>query len=369
MAILLTCLGISALIILHELGHYWTARACGMRVSRFSIGFGPTLIRYQSAHTLWQVSAIPLGGYVIIDGLGPSEDGAPQGAPTDEDPSPIAPIVGSPHAAQNAAIDDDPASYRNKPAWQRALVIAAGPAANWAVTAALLAGLAVTSGTPQYDETQAVLGEMKASGPAAQAGLLAGDRVQRIDETVVMDWSHLVEVVRAHPGQVAHFEVVRGRKIERIDVTPREQGGVGVMEAMPQATFVTYPLGAGVIEGCRGAARLTASQARGMAGLLTGRGSAQLSGLPGIVKSVSNQAETSLARLFESLAYLSIGLCLLNLLPVPALDGGRLLFLGLEVLRRRPIDERIEGLVHTAGFLVLAAVMVFVSARDILRIF
>lgn len=366
MAILLTCLGISALIILHELGHYWTARACGMRVSRFSIGFGPTLVRYQSAHTLWQIGLVPLGGYVIIDGMGPAEQDAPE---TDQDPAPTAPIIGSPHVASAPQKDDDPSSYRNKPAWQRALVIAAGPAANWLVCAALLAALAVTTGTAQYDETQAVLGEMKASGPAAQAGLLAGDRVQRIDDTVVIDWPHLVDVVRAHPGQLARFEVVRGRTIEHIDVTPRDQGGVGVMEAMPQATFVTYPLGAGIIEGCRGAARLSGNQARALAGLFGAHGSAQLSGLPGIVKSVSHQAETSLARLFESLAYLSIGLCLLNLLPVPALDGGRLLFLGLEVLRRRPIDERVEGLVHTAGFLVLAAVMVFVSARDILRIF
>jgi regulator of sigma E protease len=360
MAILLTVLGISALILLHELGHYLAARACGMRVSCFSVGFGPTLLRLRGGHTVWQIGAIPLGGYVVIDGM--TGDVSDEASPSAESPD-----SGGHTAARLTA--DDPHSYRNKPAWQRALVIAAGPAANWLICAALLAAVAVTSGVAEIDETQAVIGALQPAGAGTRGGLAPGDRVQRIDGTVVVDWPHLVDLVRARPEQPTDVEVVRGQTIAHLKVTPERVGSIGVIGATPHANFVTYPLGAGLMQGLRGANRLGALQAQGIAGLFHRGGSAQLTGLPGIFRVVSHQAQVGLARLAESLATLSIGLCFLNLLPVPELDGGRLVFLAVEAVRRRPLDERFEGMVHTAGFVLLMAVMVFVSARDLLRIF
>jgi regulator of sigma E protease len=343
MSILLTLLGISLLIILHEAGHYLVARACGMRVSRFSLGFGPALLRRQVGETIWQVAAVPLGGYVLIEGMGPAEG-----------------------EEEAAAADTDPRSYKNKPAWQRAAVIFAGPLTNWLITAVLLMGLAMTTGFARYDETQPVLGEIMADGPAAQAGLQAGDRVQRIGGVEVADWSTLVREIRAHPNTPLAIAFERDGAPMHRTVTPKLAAGVGVMEVMPSAHLEQFSPGAAVVAGIEGAWHLTCEQARMLLGMFTGKAGGQLSGLPGIVKAVSKQAEQSLARLFDSLAYLSIGLCLLNLLPVPALDGSRLLFLGVEMVRRRPVDERIEGLIHTAGFVLLLGVMVFVSVRDLL---
>ena len=344
MSILLTLLGISLLIILHEAGHYLVARACGMRVSRFSLGFGPTLLSRRFGETTWQVAAVPLGGYVLIDGMGPQEDDA-AGAPVP---------------------DHDPRSYKNKPAWQRAAVIFAGPMTNWLITALLLMGLAATTGFAQYDETQPVLGDVMSEGPAAQAGLRPGDRVQSVGGVAVHDWASLVREIRAHPGTALEVAIERDGQPLRRTVTPKLAAGVGVMEVMPSAHLQQYSPGAAVVAGLQGAWHLTREQARMLLGMFTGKAGGQLSGLPGIVKAVSKQAEQSLARLIDSLAYLSIGLCLLNLLPVPALDGSRLLFLGVEMVRRRPVDERIEGLIHTAGFVLLLGVMVFVSVRDLL---
>jgi regulator of sigma E protease len=247
-------------------------------------------------------------------------------------------------------------------------VIFAGPAANWLVTAAILMGLAMTSGFVQYDETQPILGELTAGGPAAQGGLLPGDTVVRVGDVAVHDWQGIVSEVRAHPDETLDFTVLRqGAAEQHIQVTPHKGGGgVGVIEAMPNAHTERFGSGGAVLAGLRGAWHLTQEQGRVLASMFTGKAAGQLSGLPGIVKAVSKQAEQSMQRLFESLAWLSIGLCLLNLLPVPALDGSRLMFLGVEVVRRRPMDERIEGLIHTAGFVLLFGVMIFVSVRDLL---
>ena len=349
MSILITLVGISLLIILHEAGHYAVARACGMRVLRFSLGFGRTLWSRQVGETTYQLALIPLGGYVLIDGMGQAED-------DDTNPMPATP-----------RIDTDPRSYRNKPAWQRALVIFAGPAANWLIAALALTVLAGTSGLTHYDESQAVLGELVVGGPAAQAGLRDGDRVLKADGTSVADWAGLVSAIRAHADKPLPLDITRGDAPMQIVVTPKKGGGgYGVIEALPHADVQHFALGGAALAGVHGAWELTVQQGRMLLGMFTGSVGGQLSGLPGIVKAVSKQAELGLNRLLESLAWLSIGLCLLNLTPIPALDGSRLLFLLIEAVRRRPVDERIEGAIHTAGFVLLLGLMIFVSVRDLL---
>lgn len=346
MSIVLTILGLSLLVILHEFGHYLTARAFGMRVSRFSLGFGPTLLSAKRGDTTWQVAAIPLGGFVQIDGMGPAEEQA----------------EGYVHDPEDAG------SYRNKPAWQRALVIFAGPAANWLICAGLLCVLAATQGFTRYDNSQAVLGELVPTGAAAQAGLQPGDHVRRIGDTAVSSWNSLVTEVRAHPAQTVLFEIEREGAVLTLPVTPKAgaDGHTGMVEAMPLGHLERCSWLQAPAAGARGAWNFTVEQARLLGGIFTGHSAGKLSGLPGIIKITSEQARRSLGHLAESLAWLSIGLCLLNLAPIPALDGSRLFFLGVEMIRRRPVDERLEGMLHTAGFVLLLGMMIFVSVRDLL---
>ncbi len=338
MTLALTIAGISLLIILHELGHYLVARAAGMKVLRFSVGFGPTLFSFKRGETTWQLAAVPLGGYVQIFGMSPGET------------------------------ESDGRSFRDKPVWARLLVIFAGPLANWLIAAVCIAMLAVSVGFTQYDETKPILGELLAEGAATRSGLLQGDRVLSVNGKQVTDWPSLVAEVRPAPEQTLSFEIERQGQAMKLEVRPdkSEDGGHGVIGAWPHSELQRMGFFPGIAAGFTGAWSLTEKQAGLIWGMLTGTREGRLAGLPGIVKMVSEQAKKGLGRLLESLAVLSIGLFLLNLLPVPALDGSRLVFLVIEAVRGRPINQVIEGWVHAVGFVLLFGLMIFVSVRDLL---
>jgi regulator of sigma E protease len=339
MTIALTLLGISLLIIIHELGHYAVARACKMRVLRFSIGFGPAIWGKQAGETTWQVAAIPLGGFVQIQGMGP----------------------------EDAAEPSDEHSFNRRPLWQRALVMLAGPGANWLTAAAALALLATSVGFHQVDESVSTLGDVLPDSAAARAGLQPGDTIAAVGDTRVSDWPSLVTEIRKHPGDVVNVELLRGSERLTLAVRPdRGDGGVGVLGVAAHANLVRYGVRDGVVAGVVGAARMSREQVSFLWGFATGRRAGRVSGLPGIIKAVSHEAQHGMGRLLEALALLSIGLFLFNLLPVPALDGGRLMFLGVEALRGKPVNQLVEGWVHAIGLMVLLAFMVFVSVRDLL---
>jgi len=339
MLMALAILGISLLIILHELGHYGAARACGMHVERFSIGFGPTIWGKQVGDTFWQVAAIPVGGFVQIRGMG---------------------------ADGEAALD--PRGFRNRPIWQRALVMVAGPAANWLIAAAAIALLAGTVGFHEADESTATIGEIVESSPAASAGLAVGDIVKSVDGVGVTDWLALVTEIRKHPGALVALAVDRQGQAVRIEahLAKSEGGDVGVLGVGPKLIAHTYGPVLALVMGVHGAAKLTRDQALFLWQFAAGKRAGKVAGLPGIVKMISHQAKRGLGRLLEALALLSIGLFILNLLPVPALDGGRLIFLALEAARGRPINQVVEGWVHAVGMALLLALMVLVSVRDLL---
>lgn len=341
MAIVTTILGISLLIILHELGHYLVARWCGMRPLTFSIGFGPTLLKRQVGETSWQIAAVPLGGYVHIDGMGPKD--------TDVFP-------------------DDERSFRNKPSWQRAAVVFAGPLMNWLLAAFFIMSLAATVGFAKADESRAVLGELVEGGAAEKAGLAKGDLVVSIAGKPLADWASFVAEVREHPNEPVPFELERAGARMTITVTPEASasGGIGVIGVYPPT--VTQRLGpvSAVIAGITGAWDMSAKQFALLWGMVRGTQKGELAGLPGIVKMVAAEAKRGLERLFSSLAWLSITLCVLNLLPVPALDGSRLVFIGLETVRGKPFPEKAEATIHGVGFALLLGLMIFVSVRDLL---
>lgn len=339
MSILLTILGLSLLIVLHELGHFGVARLCGMRVLRFSVGFGPVLLSTTLGETRWQIAAIPLGGFVQIDGMG---------------------VVDEPDSTP------DPRSFRARPMWQRLLVIFAGPAANWLLAAALIAIASFTVGFDRLNENSTVIGQVLETGPAAKAGLTPGDRIIAVDGASVTSWPELVRAIETHPETPVMFRIQRGETLVESQVTPERSGTVGKIGVGPQPETVRLPAHEAWLAGLNAAAGMTANQARLLWRVVAGREEGKLSGLPGIVDMVSQEAQRGARRLFGALAWLSIGLFLLNLLPIPALDGGRLLFLGIETARGRPINHRLEATIHAVGFALLFALMIYVSVRDLL---
>lgn len=335
MALLPTILGLSLLIILHELGHFLVARLFGMRVLRFSIGFGPRLWSAQVGETKWQIAALPLGGFVQIDGMGPPDPETPE----------------------------DARSFRNKPGWQRALVLFAGPAFNWLLAVFFIIALAGTLGLANPD-SNVIAGVV--DGPAKRAGLRAGDRIVAIGGDSVEDWQGLVEAIGKHAGEPTAIEIERGEArfavLVQTEETPAGGHRLGVERG---GEIIHYRGTAPIAVGLKYGVGATRAQLGFFWGLIVGEQEGELIGPPGIIRELSERAKRGARPLVEALAGLSITLFLINLLPIPALDGSRLLFVGIEAIRRRPVDHRVEAVVHGVGFLLLMALILFFSVRDL----
>ncbi len=325
---LATILGLGALIAAHEFGHLLVAVAMGMRVEVYSIGFGPRLWGFKRGDTDYRLSAIPLGGYCRIAGF------------TVDDP---------------AAHDwNDPGSYVNKPAWRRFLVIAAGPGVNWLCAIAIVAGLYATSGfyDPTTNKVQVIDG-----GPAAAAGMQSGDRIVAIDGVAVTSFQELVEGLHRAGPPVKAVVVERAGQTVTLQVKP-EDGRIRVSQAPDRNTV---PLGQALPRAVVVVWEMTANNLRALAQVFQGSGGASVSGPIGIVKQAASALKASLADFVALLAQISVGLAVFNFLPVPALDGGRLVFLTYEVISRRRVNAQVEMVVNAAGALMLIALFLGIT--------
>jgi regulator of sigma E protease len=338
-------LAVSLLIVLHEAGHMWVARAMGMRVERFSVGFGPVLWSARRGETEYAVSALPLGGYVRITGMAPGDDVKP----------------------------DDRTAYCNQPAWRRVLVLAAGPGANYLIAVVLAALLLGTVGLPSPDGSARV-GELIGGMPAELAGLRPGDRILSVAGTPVARWNDLVAALQQRPGQTVDLAVERGEgtAAERLTlaITPANQGGVGKVGVTPYAPRTRLaPLDA-VVQGFS-RTNAAAGQTLAMLGAMVRREQkAELSGPVGIAQELVRGARLGADRFLTIVWNISVALALFNLLPVPALDGGRLVFLAVELVTRRRVNEKVESWVHAAGFVLLLALLLGVTLfADLPRFF
>ncbi|HSI02989.1 MAG TPA: M50 family metallopeptidase [Myxococcota bacterium] len=339
MSVATSILGISVLIILHELGHYLVAKWCNMRVLKFSLGFGPVIAKRTFGETQWQLAAIPLGGFVQVDGMGPKE--------TD-------------------VYEDDARNYRNRPIWMRAAVIAAGPVMNWVIAAFLIGVLVMSVGYERPDDAPR-LGVVVDGSAAQDAGLQPGDTILKFAGDVPTNWADVVRSVRAHPDQAVPVEVEREGQRFVLEVTPKNDGkGHGMLGVQQSTVRERESIGGGIAFAVKETWRRTVDQVRLIAGLIMRTNDATLSGLPGMVRIMSGAASRGFEQFMLILAAVSLGLCIFNVFPFPTLDGGRLVFLIAEALRGRPVNERIEAMVHTVGFVLILALIVFVSVRDLI---
>jgi regulator of sigma E protease len=337
MSYLQAILGLSLLIVLHEGGHFLVARLCGMKVERFSIGFGPTLFGFKRGETTFQVAPILLGGFVQITGMNPSED----------------------------FDKNDPRVYPNRPRWQRILTILAGPAANYLTAFVLLLFVLLFFGATS--KTQRII-EPKPGKPAAAAGLKAGDVLVRANGQPVSAESPIAEVIRAGQGAPVTIEVTRDGQPLTFTVKPERvaNGALQVgIEIGPIEQRTPVPFGTAVKDAAAYQYYQSVGILRSLGDMITGRISADLSGPIGITKQIAKAADRGVVSFLEMVIMLSVYLGLFNLLPVPALDGARALFLAAEGVWRRKFNPRIEAAVHTAGFIVLLVVLVGVSFKDI----
>ena len=328
MSILVAIVGLGLLIAAHEAGHLALARLMGMRVETYSLGFGPRLWGFRSGETDYRLSALPLGGYCKIAGFTP------------EDP-----------AAQDPA---DQGSYVNKPAWRRFLVIAAGPGVNYLVAFLIIALLYVSHGFLDLTTTRI---EVMPEGPAAAAGLRSGDEVRAVDGAPIASFEDLRrELQKAGTGPERTVEVQRGAERLSFHVRPQH----GTISVKLDHVLVRLPLAEAVPRAAKDVWSLNAATISALWDAIRMKGSASLAGPVAIVRQASAEVKRGVADFASILANISVGLALFNFLPVPALDGGRLVFLGVELLTRRKVDHRIESVVHVIGLLLLLGLLVSV---------
>jgi regulator of sigma E protease len=336
---LVAILGLAVLMIVHEGGHYLAARRFGMHVVRFSIGFGPTIWRHQpkNSPTVYQVALIPFLAYVQIAGMNPYEEIDP----------------------------NDRASYANATLGARMATIAAGPLTNYFFASVLIFFGLLIGGKEVPDETS--MRVVVEAGPAQTAGMRTGDRVLEVEGRGVSTWDELRKAVSAHPGEPIDVTIARGDATLHETVTPGPHGDKDEGLIHVRMPMLVEPVGLGE------AAKMSViapplfvyENIRAIGRVIAGKEKLQVNGPVGIVKETAKQAQRP-GVLLQFLGMLSAYLGAFNLLPFPALDGGRLLFLGAEAVSRRKPDAKIEARVHAVGLLMLLTLIAFVTYADVL---
>ena len=338
---LIAILGLAVLMVVHEGGHYLAARRFGMRVTKFSIGFGPTLWKHRpkGSPTTFQVAIIPFLAYVQIAGLNPYEEIDPK----------------------------DPGSYANASLWGRIVTIFAGSLANYLFASILMFFGFLLGGNQVVDETSMRV-NIAPDGPAAQVGIQKGDRIVAVNGEGIRDWDHLKTVVGAHPGEKIDIEIARGEERLHLSPTPVADGDMkGKILVGPYTSWQPVTAGQAAVLSVTEPPKVVYNLVKGLVRMVAGKEKPELSGPVGIVKETASAAKSGAHVYLKLLGALSAYLGGFNLLPLPALDGGRLLFLLYEAASRRRADAKVEAKVHAIGLLMFLTLIAFVTYSDIIK--
>jgi regulator of sigma E protease len=360
---------LSIIVFVHEWGHYWVARRNGVRVEVFSIGFGPELFGwYDRAGTRWRVSAVPLGGYVKMFGM--AEDGENDSAQNFLEKGADKTETDGPHELTDA---EKAVSFAYKTVGQRAAIVFAGPAINFIFAMLVLAVIAMSVGVPQIKVS---VGEVMVDSAAAAAGIEADDVLLKLNGADIENPSVVQNIVAASAGQTLPLTVLRdGREVE-LSITPQtvEQDGASVgrlgirMQGMIGEHKRLNPLSAAWF-GVEKTVTITGQALNNIGKLLIGQGNFKDLGGPIAIAQMSGQAaEQGALQLFFFMAVLSINLGLINLFPIPILDGGHLLFMGIEAVRGKPLGDRAQEYGFRIGLALVLILMVSVTWNDIVRV-
>ncbi|MEI6790176.1 MAG: RIP metalloprotease RseP [Myxococcaceae bacterium] len=336
--LLLLCI----LVVIHELGHFWVAKLLGVRVLTFSVGFGPKLLKITRGGTEYCLSLIPLGGYVKMLGESPDE------------------VLSEEEQKQ---------SFLGQKIWKKSLIAFAGPFFNLVLPLFLFFAVAIG---PQKIY-KPVLGEILEGKAAYRAGLKPGDLVTAINSQPIHSFSEMVKEVSAHPGQSLSFEILRQGEKKIFNVTPevdQKVGRIGVALSDPPQ-YDTVQVGA------LGALKIAFSNTLDMIKmtllslwmLVNLEVSAKDLGGPLMIIGVASQAASQgLAYYLQLMALISVNLGLLNLLPIPVLDGGHLFMFGIEAVIRRPVPSKVRQVAAQLGLILLLSLMAFAMFNDIMRL-
>lgn len=334
------------LIFIHELGHFILAKLVGIRVERFSMGFPPRLFGKKIGDTDYCISALPFGGYVKMSGM------------IDE-------------SMEKEAIKGEPYEFMSKPIWARVLVIAAGPAMNILLAIFIFAASFFFKGIMEIDST--FVGSVQANLPAQQAGIAAGDKIIRIGEQSVQKWEDLVQIIHNNADQPIQVTWQRNDSTFSALITPQKDPNhnIGLIGIAPKIVNRELGLLASVGMSFTRAWDLTRLVGTSLGMIFSGKVSIKegLAGPVGIAKMAGEASKEGFLTLIMFAAFLSLNLGLLNILPIPVLDGGHLVFLGIEAIIRRPPSVKVRLITQQVGMAILLALMVYVIINDVTKFF
>ena len=384
-----------SIALVHELGHYVTAKLCGIWVLEFAIGFGNRLIKKQWGETLYSLRPLPLGGFVRLAGMDNVEEEAPaegEKPEVDED-LPMVPA-------------DHPKSYLSRPSWAKVLVLSAGSIMNlvWAIV--LFVAIYAISGGPL---TNIAVMEAAPDKPAYLAGIRSGDIITAIDGQKLSDWSDGIAIINNSAGKEITLSVARNHPIRKsaagggilkddvavnngtyeihdqeilsVKVVPEGNMGsakIGIALAPNNFDFQTLPFSKAVSKGVNDGLSVIAQTVGGLFKMFMRETQADVAGPVKIMKMIKEQSSKGIFDLLYLTAILSVNIGLINLLPLPVLDGGRIVFVLLEVLfgfinrlsgLKLAITSKVEETIHFCGMLFLLALLVFVTYKDIASFF
>ncbi|MDQ1186237.1 regulator of sigma E protease [Rhizobium sp. SORGH_AS 787] len=351
---------ISLLVFVHEMGHYLVGRWCGIRSTAFSVGFGPELIGFTDKRgTRWKISAVPLGGYVKFFG--------------DEDASSKPDSDG----LSGLTLEERAQTLAGAKLWKRAATVAAGPIANFILAILIFTVLFTIYGRMISDP---VVSEVRPDSAAQAAGILPGDRLIAIDGEKVQTFEDVRRYVSIRPGTQINVTVERdGRDLSlpmvptRTETTDQfgnkiELGIIGITTDQTRGNFrhVSYTPVEALVEGVRETGHVITGTFNYIGNLVTGRMNADQLGGPVRVAQASGQVATlGVGALIQLAAVLSISIGLLNLMPVPILDGGHLVFYAIEAVRGRPVGSGAQEVAFRIGLAMIFSLMVFATWNDI----
>jgi regulator of sigma E protease len=354
---------LTIVVFFHELGHFLVARWNGVKVLTFSLGFGPEIVGFNDRHgTRWKISAIPLGGYVKFFG-DESEASTPSSA-----------------ALSSMTADEREGSFHHKRVGQRAAIVAAGPIANFILAIVIFTCLFTFFGKPS---TTAQVDTVQVGSAAANAGFQSGDIIKSIDGNAIGSFSDMQRIVGIKAGEQLTFGIKRGDSTVELKATPELKevkdsfgnvhrlGVLGITRsaAAGEATTQKVNPASALVLGVKETWFVVERTLSYIGGVFTGREAADQVGGPLRIAQISGQVATiGITALIHLAAVLSISIGLLNLFPVPLLDGGHLLFYAFEAVRGRPLSERAQEMGFRVGLGLVLMLMVFATYNDILHL-
>lgn len=340
---LMVVLGV--VVFIHELGHFFAARASGVRVDKFSIGFGPAIIKWHDRHgTQWQVACLPLGGYVSIYGQEMMFDRK---------------------AYAELPADKKVGHYLSAPAWKQFIIVAAGVTMNFVLAWFIYSGIAMLH--PKKVQLP-VVGQVIQESVAFNAGVKPGDVIVRIDGEKITNWGELIIAKEIASNRNANVIVVRGEKLVNVELSPAERWGLiadGSKTELRKKGFF-----GGLLTGARETYYQSKTLVVVLEQIITGeRSSKQLGSFITIAQVSGKAMEAGIFALLSIIALLSVNLAVINLLPLPVLDGGYLLILVIEGITRRKLQGRAMEYVIIAGWLLIAGLFILTMWNDLVRVF